>query len=118
MEKMDSIKILIQRRAPDSSELENKRKEFIEKWPELRFKDFDIQGLNEKQEYYVKRSMRKSGPVMGVEEVKHEYLKLVNDQSLFYLYPRAIYNESDSLFTFSLRVVPEAPMEARFGLFL
>lgn len=117
MENMDSIKMLIKREAPDSSELNDRRKNFREKWPEMRFKDIDIEGLNEKQEYYVERSMRKTRPVIDVEEVKREYLKLVNDKSLFYLYPRAIYDESDSLFTLRLRVVPQAPLEARFGLF-
>jgi len=49
--------------------------------------------------------------------MKQEYLKLANDKSLFYIYPRAVYKPEDSLFTMKLRVVPQAPLEARFGLF-
>ena len=49
--------------------------------------------------------------------MKREYLKLANDKSLVYIYPLATYDEKDSLFTLRLRVIPEAPLEARFGLF-
>jgi len=116
LQHMDSIKMRINREAyPD--ELNQKRKAFIDTWPELRFKKFDLDGLNEAQEYYVERSIRKTDSVIGVEELKREYLKLASDQSLFYLYPRAVYNPKDSLFTLNLRVIPEAPLEARFGLF-
>jgi len=116
LQHMDSIKMRINREA-DPDELNQKRMAFIETWPELRFKKFDFEGLNEAQEYYVERSIRKTDSVVGVEELKREYLKLANDQSLFYLYPRAVYNPKDSLFTFKLRVIPEVPLEARFGLF-
>ena len=116
LQHMDSIKMRINREA-DPDELNQKRMAFIETWPELRFKKFDFEGLNEAQEYYVERSIRKTDSVVGVEELKREYLKLANDQSLFYLYPRAVYNPKDSLFTFKLRAIPEVPLEARFGLF-
>ena len=116
LQHMDSIKMRISREA-DPDELNQKRMAFIETWPELRFKKFDFEGLNEAQEYYVERSIRKTDSVVGVEELKREYLKLANDQSLFYLYPRAVYNPKGSLFTFKLRAIPEVPLEARFGLF-
>ena len=116
LQHMDSIKMRINREA-DPDELNQKRMAFIDTWPELRFKKFDFDGLNEAQEYYVERSIKKTDSVVGVEELKREYLKLANDQSLFYLYPRAVYNPKDSLFTLKLRVIPEAPLEARFGLF-
>jgi len=50
--------------------------------------------------------------------MKNEYIKLANDKSLIYLYPQAVFDPADSLFSFKLRVIPEAPMEARFGLFI
>jgi len=117
LEKMDSIKMLIHRKAENATELDRRRKTFIDSWPELRFKEFDIQGLNEQQKYYVERSIRKTDSVIGIKELKREYLKLANDKSLSYLYPGAVYNPADSLFTLKLRVIPEAPLEARFGLF-
>jgi NTE family protein len=117
IEKLDSIKLLVEPRAADSTILAQRRKEFTEKWPELQFNRFEFSGLNEKQEKYVEHSIRQSDSVLDVQEMKREYLKLANDKSLFYLYPRAVYRPEDSLFTMKLRVIPQAPFEVRFGLF-
>ncbi len=117
LQRMDSIKIRINREAADSIELNQRRREFIDSWPALRFKEFDLHGLSEPQKYYVERSIRKTESVIDVKDLKMEYLKLANDQSLFYLYPLAVYDPLDSLFTLRLRVIPQAPFEARFGLF-
>ncbi len=116
--KMDSIRMLTGRIEQDSAELNLRRKAFKERWPEFRFKDVEIDGLNKKQEYYIRNSIRKSKSVIGIDEMKREYLKLANDQSLVYLYPKAVYDPEDSLFSLNLRVIPEAPLEARFGLFI
>jgi NTE family protein len=117
MEKMDSIKMLVQRRADDSEALDRKRAAFKASWPPLRFNDLDVSGLRADQEYYVERSMRKSDSIIDASEMKREYLKLVHDKSLLYLYPKASYKEEDSLFTLQLRVIPQSALEARFGLF-
>ncbi len=114
---MDSIKLLVQRVADDTLTLKQKRKEFVDSFPELRFNDFEMEGLSEKQEYYVERSIRRSDSILDVDEMKTEYLKLASDKSFAYLYPQAVYKPDDSLFTMKLRVVPQTPMEARFGLF-
>jgi len=117
LEKIDSIRLLISRTAEDTATLNKKRKTHISSFPELRFNEFKIEGLNDKQKYYVEQSIRKSDSILDIQEMKKEYLKLANDESLFYLYPRAIYKPQDSLFTMNLRIIPQAPLEARFGLF-
>lgn len=117
MQKMDSIKLLIHREAEDPMVLNQQREAFMDSWPAFRFRDFEINGLNDSQQYYVEKSFRKKDSIIGVEDIKREYLKLSNDKSLRYLYPRAIYNREDSLFTLQLRVIPQTPLEARFGLF-
>lgn len=117
IEKMDSIKALISKRADDSLQMAKQRELFKERWPELQFNKFEISGLDEKQKEYVERSIRQSDTILDVKEMKREYLKLSNDKSLFYLYPRAVYRPEDSLFTMKLRVIPQTPFEARFGLF-
>ncbi|MDF1575497.1 MAG: patatin-like phospholipase family protein [Bacteroidales bacterium] len=117
MAKMDSIKLLISRKAEDTLSLNLKRAAFVNSFPELRFNEFEIEGLNEHQKYYVEQSIRKADSILDISEVKQEYLKLSNDKSLFYIYPHAVYKPEDSLFTMNLRVIPQAPLEARFGLF-
>ncbi len=115
--KMDSIKMLVHREAVDSTVLNRRREAFVNSWPELRFNELEIEGLNKEQKSYVEKSMRKSDSIMDVVEMKKEYMKLAHDKSLLYLYPKARYDEGDSLFKLSLRVIPQTPLEARFGLF-
>ncbi len=117
IEKMDSIKLLISRTADDTATLNRKREAFVERLPELRFNEFKIEGLNDNQKYYVEQSIRKLDSILDLKEMKREYLKLANDKNLFYIYPQAVYKPEDSLFIMKLRVIPQAPLEARFGLF-
>lgn len=117
LQRMDSIKMLVDRVADPQEILNQKREEFKSRWPAFRFGEVNVEGLNEKQKDYVEKSILRTDSVMGIGTVKREYLKLVNDRSLIYLYPAAKYHMEDSLYTFRLRVVPEAPFEARFGLF-
>lgn len=114
---MDSIKMLVSRRGPDSSALREARADFTGRWPDLRFRELKISGLNDEQQVYVEKSIRKSDSIIGLPELKRAYLKLVHDQGLLYLYPNAVYNPEDSLYTLHLRVIPQASLEARFGLF-
>ena len=118
LEKMDSIRLLVHRVADDSATIQKRRKDFVSTFPELRFNDIQIEGLEAKQEEYLVRSIRKSDSILEVQEMKTEYLKLASDQSLFYLHPQAIYHPQDSLFTMKLRVIPQTPLEARFGLYI
>jgi len=75
-----------------------------------------IEGVNDRQESYVKRSIQ-TDSVISIAELKREYLKLAADPSMVYLYPHAEYDRDDSLFILHLRIIPEAPLEARFGPF-
>ena len=117
LEHMDSIKMLVHRVAEDTIALKQRRKAFVASFPEFRFNALEFEGLNEKQERYVERSIRRSEHILDLEEMKTEYLKLAHDRSFTYLYPRAIYKPNDSLFTMNLRIIPQTPLEARFGLY-
>jgi NTE family protein len=116
MERMDEIRKMVESSALDSAGMAEKRREYREQWPEFRFGDLDIDGLNNAQRGYVEQSFRKAKDTIGIEELKKEYLKLASDRSLLYLYPHAVYDEKDSIFTLRLRVIPQSPLEARFGL--
>ncbi|HDS06905.1 MAG TPA: hypothetical protein ENO05_04695, partial [Bacteroides sp.] len=117
MEKMDSIRQLVGEQADDSVTLAEKRRSFRERWPELRFRDVEVSGLTEAQQSYVENSIRKHDSVITLDQLRREYLKLAHDQSLVYLYPLAVYQQEDNLFRLGLRVIPRAPLEAKFGLF-
>lgn len=118
MQLMDSIRKLVPERRSDPAELEEQRAQFRKQWPALRFRDLELTGLNERQASYIDQSFHKTDSVVGIEVIKEEYLKLANDRSLIYLYPQAVYVPEDSLFKLKMRVIPGAPMEAKFGLFI
>lgn len=117
MEKMDSIKMLVKRKAENLEGIDKRREVFKSTWPPLRFNMLEIEGLNSEQESYVERSIWKSDSIIDLDEMKMEYLKLAHDKSIRYLYPKATYNETDSLFSLGLRVIPQTQLEAKFGLF-
>ncbi|RLC45414.1 MAG: hypothetical protein DRI23_13600, partial [Candidatus Cloacimonadota bacterium] len=117
MEKIDSIRMLVGERTEDTTDLRKRREAFVNSIPELRFNEVEIEGLNGSQRDYVERSLFFSDSISDVKEMKTEYLKLVHDKSLFYLYPRAVYKPEDSLFKMKLRVIPQTPLEGRFGHF-
>lgn len=116
MEKMDSIRGLVQRMGPDSIELSQRRKEFTESIPDLYFNEVQIDGLDEDQARYVKSSVHHSDSILSLDQIKREYIKLANNKSLSYLYPRAEYKPEDSLYRFKIRLVPQTPLEGCFGL--
>jgi NTE family protein len=117
MEKMDSIKMLVGQRTTDTATLNRRREAFVKTIPELLFNEVEIEGLSGSQKDYVERSLLFSDSISDVKEMKTEYLKLAHDKSLFYLYPKAVYKPEDSLFKMKLRVIPQTPLEGRFGLF-
>ncbi len=117
MEKMDSIKMLVGQRTADTAALNKRREAFVNTIPELLFNEVEIEGLSGSQKDYVERSLFFSDSISDAKAMKTEYLKLAHDKSLFYLYPKAVYKAEDSLFKMKLRVIPQTPLEGRFGLF-
>lgn len=118
LDKMDSIKALVTRRGPDLQTLATRREVFRSRIPPLQFNEFVTQGLNQQQESYIRGRIRGRDSIMGLEQVKEEYLKLANNKNLAYLYPKAEYKDQDSLYRLRLRVVPRAPVEGIFGLYI
>ncbi len=114
---LDKIRKLVEREGPDSVQLALKRKEFKAKLPEFTFRNISIEGLSEEQMSYVERSIRREEDVFSIGELKEEYLKLVYDNFFSYLYPLAEYSPEDSAFRLKLKIKPQTPFEAKFGLF-
>jgi len=114
---MPEINALISREGPDSLGMVNKRAEFRETWPDFIFDEIDIEGLSDEQKFYVENSIRRKAEVFDIKELKEEYLKLVYDNFFSYLYPVAHYKSEDSAFRLKLKIKPQSPLEAKFGLF-
>ena len=117
LDSLDRIKSGINRLGPTKEELVQRRANFKNKFPVLKFNDIQIEGLNRYQREYVENSIRRAADTFTIGDLKEEYLKLVHDNNISYLYPRAIYNAKDDLFRLNLKVKPQTPIETKFGLY-
>jgi len=117
MEKIDSIKMFMHREGPDSIEMKRRRLEFRADEPELKFADIQIGGLNPPQTEYVEKSIKRKSDTIDLGTLRKEYLKLAQDRNLKYIYPLASFRQKDSLFDLHLRIIPQATIEAKLGLF-
>ncbi|MFZ5939118.1 MAG: patatin-like phospholipase family protein [Bacteroidota bacterium] len=111
------LRRLIQSQGPDSSGMAAKRAAFRSEWPVFKYDEIVIEGLSDAQKFYVENSIRRNEKVFTLEELKEEYLKLVFDNFFSYLYPLSFYKNEDSAFRLNLKIKPQSPLEAKFGLF-
>lgn len=117
LDSIDRIRELVQRRAPDREMIDARRKAYQDTWPELRFNSIHVRGLDSLQMYYVERSIRRERDTLSVDILREEYLKLAYDSNIDYLYPKAVFNPTDRLYTLDLFVKPRTPLEADIGLY-
>jgi len=104
MKKMPEIKASISRRI-SKEELAAKRQAFIDKQPPLIIDDIHVEGLNKRQAKYVRKlfSDRKGGQ-FKLEEIKHPYFRVFEDDKIGSIYPRAEYNKFTGLYDLYLDI--------------
>lgn len=114
MAKMDSIKLLIDRRVTQD-ELNLKRYRFMQGNPELQFDQMTIDGLNSKQANYVRKILTTKGPITTIESLKKPYFKLYLDDKIKWIYPHASFNSSTGNYSLNLDVKKEKEFLIQFG---
>ncbi len=112
--KMDSIKMKIKRRV-DTNELNKKRQEFKDNEPELLFQNIYIEGLNSTQRHYVLKSIKQKKEVFTFKQFKKAYFKLIADDIIKSIYPKAIYNPKTGYFDLYLKVKRNNKFQANLG---
>ncbi|MGM0408863.1 MAG: hypothetical protein ACQERU_12850, partial [Bacteroidota bacterium] len=113
-ELIDSIKSSISTRI-DSTELASKRINFKSKFPSLLFTDISVEGLNSKEEHYVRKSIFHGDSVFSAEDLKKKYFKLLADGTISSIYPEAYYNKNTKTFRLNMNVDEESRFVARLG---
>lgn len=93
MRKLDSIKLLIQRRVPQQ-EVDERRSEFNAMKPPLTIHEIDVKGLKEDQAEFVTRSLMRKRDTLSVEELRKEYFKLQTEKLFEHVFPVATYEDS------------------------
>ncbi len=114
MRQMDKIKERIQRRV-DPVQLAEKRKAFIGKEPKLVFGDIFIDGLKKSQENYIKGILRKRGKTIPLEKFKPAYFRIVEDDKIKQIYPKAKYNSINGNYDLFLKIKKEKDVVAELG---
>ncbi len=86
----------------EENDLASKRHKFRAKVPELIFKDISIDGVTDMQRDYIINLISRKDSLIGIDQVKEEYFRLVTEKNVRNVYPEAQYNYEDS--TFDLNV--------------
>ncbi|OFX19923.1 MAG: hypothetical protein A2041_01790 [Bacteroidetes bacterium GWA2_31_9b] len=114
LSKIDSIKNLIDCRI-DSVDLNNKRKEFKNKIPEIIFRDIYIKGLNSKEKKFVIKSIYKKDTLFNISDFKKEYFKLLAGGTISSIFPEAKYNRETTYYDLELKIKQKSQFNAGIG---
>lgn len=113
--RMPEIENAISRRVT-AEERAQKRQHFLKKKPALVFDNIYINGLNRYQSLYVERSLRKmKNENIGINDLRKRYFKLVADDKIKKIYPRAKFNRSSGFFDLYLDTQKDNDFIAQFG---
>ncbi len=117
---MDSIKLFVSRRVdPDS--LNAKRELFNKKKPELKVDNIYINGLNKREELYVRKILKKNEFLhknklpIPLQDIKSQYFKLFSEDDFESIYPLFVFNKNTNLFDFYLDVKRKKTILLDFG---
>ncbi|NOX47776.1 MAG: patatin-like phospholipase family protein [Chlorobi bacterium] len=108
------------------SEMDRKRKAFLQKKPPLIVGDIETKGLTERQDIYVHRLFKgnkKNGEKeagdfpegMTMDMIKPLYYKLLGDENVDYVYPNLVFNKETGKYDFILDVKKEKRFRAELG---
>jgi NTE family protein len=111
---LNEIKSRIPRRV-SKEEITLRRKAFRSKFPELRFQNINMTGVDSLQKRYIKRSFQKNGTIISLNSFKQSYFKLISNDKISEIIPHAVYNPTTRLFDLNLNVKTEDPLNVMFG---
>jgi NTE family protein len=114
MAQMHRIKQLIPVRT-DSAQVNTQRQSFKNGFKPLKFKNIYISGLTYHQSLYVLKNRKHKNDSISFDMFKKEYFKLVADDQIESIFPRARYNENTGFYNLFLNVTREKPFTARIG---
>ncbi len=114
MRYIDDIRLFV----TDSVSLEERqqqRKEFRNEIPPLLFDKIFIDGLKPKQAHYVQELLFHQSKYIAPGLLKAECFRLIADDKIDYIHPRAIYNDSSGFFDLFLDVKKGGDFVVQFG---
>jgi NTE family protein len=113
-EYIDSIKSRIPRRV-EYEEIKKRRDKYKAGIPDLKFNGVIVKGVKEKQIDYVINSIKHTQNIFGLEQLRSQYYKLVTDDKIERIYPRAIYDNLSGYFDLLLDIRSTSILETYIG---
>ncbi len=114
LKNIDKIKRKVVKRMSMDS-LNTKRLKFKKRLPELRFKSINLYGVNAKQKDFIQKSVKQKKEDFSVMTFKEEYYKLITDDYLKRLYPKAFYDSSSGFYDLTLKADLKRNVEIGLG---
>jgi NTE family protein len=91
------------------------RANFNKRKPQLVFDSIYIDGINKFQSLYIKNLLSKRAKHIPADKLKEEYCKLLADDKIESIYPRAIYNSRTHFYDLQLNVKRNKNFVAQIG---
>lgn len=115
MRQMDAIKTKIHRRV-NKSDIDAARRKFKQKNEELVFHNVYVTGVKgRKQSNYIVRNLKRKKDTITMAQVRDEYYKMLADNHIEYIFPRAKFNPKTGKYNLYLHVIQKKKFNARFG---
>ncbi|HPQ13030.1 MAG TPA: patatin-like phospholipase family protein [Paludibacteraceae bacterium] len=114
LQKIEEIKSAISRRISEE-ELNKNRQDFRDKFPELKFQNVYIEGIDSLQKLYVEREFHTGNEVFDLKSFKKSYFNLLSDNQISEITPAAVYNKTSGLFDLHLKVKTEDHLKVMMG---
>lgn len=112
---IDSILKMIPVRST-KEKIQQERMAFRKTFKPTTFKNITIQGLNEKQSDFVKKTiLNKKDSSLTIEELKPRYFRIFNDERISFIYPHTKYNPSTRSFDLNLEIKEDKNFDIFFG---
>lgn len=111
---MPAILKKIKRRIQED-ELIEKRREFNNRNPYLKFNSVNVNGVNSKKKSYVKNIFNYENKELSLSEIKNGYYKLLGDDNFETTYPSLKFKPEDNKYEFNVLVQPQGNFKADFG---
>ena len=112
---IDEIRKVVLRNVT-KEELAEKRNKFVKSFPELKFQNVIVVGVDSLQKKYVEQIFHYNNKVFDLNNFKESYFKLISDEKILEVIPHAIFNKRTGLFDLHLNVKIQDHLKALVGV--
>jgi len=114
MKHMKEIKARVSRTV-SAEDVNLKRKSFKDRFPELKFQNVVVDGVDSLQKRYIQQVFHNDNEVFSLKDFKEAYFRLISDDKIMEVIPHADYNSSTGNFNLHLNVKTQNHLKVLLG---